>query len=118
MESLTYLCQDPQILLDLNDDLTKLLQKLRDKLPQEENLILRSSALSRVSNLKKKYAKIKARMSCTKLPIANIRGRKKANSRYRNRVGAKADRLKKVIGSKVTKIKADSLNGKTTNRYT
>ena len=82
--------------MDLDAELKHLLQTFRAGLPQEEQLVLRPSVISRALSTKRKYAQMKLNVSCSRLPKPNPRGRKKADSKIRNRVGAKADRLRKV----------------------
>lgn len=94
LESLTYLCTDTTRLLDLDTQLKDLLQKFRADLPQEEQLIVRPSIVSRAIGIKRKYARIKPKLSrCSKLPKTKPKGRRKADSKFRNRVGTRADRL-------------------------
>lgn len=55
--------------------------------------------MSRAIKTKRKYAHIRARQQsgyCSALTEGKKRGRKRANSKFRNRVGCKADRLRKV----------------------
>ena len=96
IESLTYMCTDASKLVDLDAKLKLLLQAFKAGLPQEEQLVIRPSVISRALSTKRKYARIKLNLSCSKLPKAKPRGRKKADSKVRNRIGAKADRLRKV----------------------
>lgn len=96
MESLTYMCTDAHLLMDFNSKLKDLLTDFRSHLPQEEQLVLRPSVVSRALKTKRKYARIRPGLKCSQLAEAKKRGRKKAGSKFRNRFGAKADRLRKV----------------------
>ena len=96
IESLTYVCTDSHKLLDLNTHLKELLHQFRDCLPKEQSLVVRPSTLSQASRIKKKYARLKTHTPCSALPTAKVKGKKRASSSFRNRVGARADRLRKV----------------------
>ena len=90
------MCTDASKLVDLDIVLKHLLQSFKVGLPQEKELVVRPSVISRALNMKRKYARMKSNLSCSKLPKAKPRGRKKASSKVHNRVGAKADHLWKV----------------------
>ena len=97
LETLTYSCTDAEMLLEVEERLQSLLQDLKAQLPQEE--VIRPAILSRAIKTKRKYAHIRARQQsgyCSALTEGKKRGRKRANSKFRNRVGRKADRLRKV----------------------
>lgn len=96
MESLTYMCTDAHLLMDFNRKLKDLLTDFRSHLPHEEQLVLRPSIVSRALKAKRKYARMKPGLRCSQIAGAKKRGRKKADSRFHNRFGAKADRLRKV----------------------
>ena len=87
---------DATKLLDLDTELKRLVQEFRAGLPQEEQLIFRPATISRVVVKKRKYARIKSKLSCSKVPNTKPKGRKKADSKFRNGVGAEADCLRKV----------------------
>ena len=82
--------------MELDAQLKCLLQTFKASLPQEEQLVVRPSVISRALNTKRKYARMKANLSCSRLLKRTQSGRKKADFKIRNRVGAKADRLRKV----------------------
>lgn len=86
IESLTYECSDSVLLKELNTNLKILMDQFRSKLPAEGGLIIRSAIQERV----KRAEKLKS------LPPYKQRGRKKMDSAYRNRVGRRADALRKV----------------------
>ena len=99
LETLTYSCTDAEMLLEVEERLQSLLQDLKAQLPQEEGLVIRPAIVSRAIKTKRKYAHIRARQQsgyCSALTEGKKRGRKRANSKFRNRVGRKADRLRKV----------------------
>ncbi len=99
LETLSYSCSDSKLLLDFGDKLQVLLGEFRDQLPQEEGLIVRPAIVTRAIRTKRKYAHIRAasqqRVRYSALPETKS-GRKKQNPKFRNRVGTKADRLRKV----------------------
>ena len=67
LESLTYICTDVNKLVDLDAELKRLLQAFRAGLPQEEQLVLRPSVISRALSTKQKYAQMKLNLSCSRL---------------------------------------------------
>ena len=95
MESLTYVCNDAKRLLELNGSLNSLLEEFKRDLPHDQHLIVRTSVATRALKAKRKYARIKRSLQCSQLGAAKKRGRKKA-SKFRKRVGSRADRLRKV----------------------
>ena len=77
----------------MNDELSRLMATFKESLPQEEGLLIRPEirkALKRSRQIKS------AATIASQLPTKAKRGRKKANSSYRNRVGWKAQVLRKV----------------------
>lgn len=99
LETLTYSCTDAEMLLEVEERLQRLLQDLKAQLPQEEGLVIWPAIVSRAIKTKRKYAHIRARQQsgyCSALTEGKKRGRKRANSKFRNRVGRKADHLRKV----------------------
>ena len=76
--------------MDLDAELKRLLQTFRAGLPQEEQLVLLPSVISRTLSTKRKHAQMKLNLSCSRLPKPKPKGRKKGDSKIRNRVGAKA----------------------------
>ena len=87
------MCTDATKLVELDAELKRLSQSFRAGLPQ---LVLRPSVISRAFSTKRKYARMKLNLSCSRLPKNKLRGKKKVDSKVRNRIGAKADRLRKV----------------------
>ena len=96
IESLTYVCNDAKRLLELDKSIHSLLENFKKDLPHDQQLVVRSSVASRALKTKRKYAKIKRSLQCSQLDLAKQRGKKKAPSKFRKRVGRKADRLRKV----------------------
>ena len=89
IECLTYECSDGALLKELNTKLKHVMEEFRSKLPIAEGLVIRSSIKERVKRAER----------CTQvssLPAYKPRGRKKADSAYRNRVGKRADALRKA----------------------
>ena len=90
IESLTYECSDGALLKELNTKLKHVMEEFRSKLPTAEGLVIRSSIKERVKRAERCTQKISS------LPAYKPRGRKKADSAYRNRVGRRADVLRKA----------------------
>ena len=90
----TYNCTEEHqdILIDLNDKLQKLMEEFKSKLPQQDGLLLRPQVRKRLKlSLQKKVSK-----GTKPLPPQSKRGRKKQSFDYRNRVGRKAQSMRKV----------------------
>jgi len=101
--SLTYNCTEEQRipLKEMNDELSRLMATFKESLPQEEGLLIRPEirkALKRSRQIKS------AATIASRLPTKAKRGRKKAKSSYRNRVGWKAQVLRKVSAVHINKI--------------
>ena len=98
LESLIYLAEDTDILSSTLNDIQKLSEAMRNVLPDVEGLLLRPVSLSESARkIKQRYylrkqKALKFRSLETSLP----RGRKKEDSKFRGRVGRKANRLRKV----------------------
>ena len=90
IESLTYECSDGVLLKELNTKLKHVMEEFRSKLPVAEGLVIRSSIKERVKRAEKYTQRIFS------LPGYKPHGRKKADSAYRNRVGKRADALRKA----------------------
>ena len=67
LESLTYICTDANKLVDLDAELKRLLEAFKAGLPQEEQLVLRPSVISRALSTQRKYAQMKLNLSCNRL---------------------------------------------------
>ena len=97
--TLTYACPSADDLILLDEQLKTIKSAFQDKLPTVEGLVIRPAVVDRARLTKKKYAHIKARMrlrKCSVLKESNKR-RHKGSSSYRNRVGIRANRLRKVM---------------------
>ena len=96
LESLTYSCGNSSDLLHLDKELKVLKTELQSKLPQE-GLIIRPAVIATALKTKKKYAQLRQKkQNCSALTVSKRRGKRRADSKYRNRVGARSDRLRKV----------------------
>ena len=78
------------VLKELNKKLKHVMEEFQSKLPVADGLIIRSSIKERLKRAKKYTQKISS------LSAYKPRGRKKADSGYRNRVGKRADALRKA----------------------
>ena len=97
IETLTYSCSSTLDLIDLEKQLKSLRTELQSKLPQEEGIIIRPAVVARALKTKKKYAQLRQKkQNCSALTLSKKRGKRRADSKYRNKVGARADRLQKV----------------------
>jgi hypothetical protein len=94
LETLTYSCINPNDLHEIATKLEELILALRKKLPKSEGIILRpearKAARKRAQKISRKYRP---------LPSSVKRGRPRNDWRYQNRVGKKADELRKVLHS-------------------
>lgn len=93
IESLTYSCTEPQLLRKLNIQLQSIMNEFRSNLPENEGLVI----LPAVHERAKKALRKNKSQNLQSLPLYKKRGRKRQNSTYRNRVGRKANALRKVI---------------------
>ena len=98
IETLSYSCTSSEDLQQLNNQLKHLKSEFQSKLLHLEGIVLRP-AVSHALKVRRKYAHITRKRqlkSCSVL--SETKGRRKTlmDSRYRNRVGAKAERLRKV----------------------
>ena len=73
---------DATKLLDLDTELKRLVQEFRAGLPQEEQLIFQPATISRAVVKKRKYARIKSKLSCSKVPTQNPRGGKRQTQSF------------------------------------
>ena len=100
-ESLAFNIVDPQILLQLQTDLESLNKRYAKEVNVEDGLIVRPKALTKtmlvVHQVKHKYKEIQKRTASYKsLESSSKVGRLKKDWRYRNRVGRKAAKIRKV----------------------
>ena len=93
--SLTYNCTEEQhtSLRETNAELSRLMNKFKSSLPQEEGLLVRPEVRK---DLRRSRQKKFVSTIVSQLPIRTKQGRKKADAAYRNRVGWKAQVLRKV----------------------
>ena len=100
IQSLAYTTDDTDRLRDLLVQLEALEKQFRRILPSTEGQIMRSTSLSdRTNRIKQKYSKLLQQAqhySTLDLYRKHKPGRKRQHWRFRNRVGAKADRLREV----------------------
>ena len=91
LETLTYNCTSPKELEKLASKLDSLVADFRTVLPKTEGLILRPqarlAARKRAAKVKHKYLNLTMRLK---------RGRTRADWRYRNRVGQRAESFRNV----------------------
>lgn len=92
IKTLSYNCDDVNILLAINTEMEKILTRFKSSLPNSEGLVLRPATADRA-----KRALKRARKRCAALPQMTKRGRPRMNSRYRSRVGKKAQQHRKVL---------------------
>ena len=88
---MTYSCTNPDDLHELASKVEEIITTLKGKLPKSEGLILRPEA--------RKRARQRAKKICRKyrpIPKSVKRGRHRNDWRYQNRVGRKANELRKV----------------------
>ena len=101
IETLSYSCTSPEDLQQLHCALQQLKTDVESKLPHLEGIVLRP-AVSHALKIKRKYAYIKGKRQlkyCSVLSETSKRKKTPMSSKYRNRVGAKAERLRKVLPS-------------------
>ena len=95
METLTYSCDDPNVLHEVGNKIQDIITFLKERLPNSEGLVIRPE----LRNAVRKQARIQALNICRKyrrLPMRSRRSLAAKDWRYRNRVGMKADSLRKV----------------------
>jgi hypothetical protein len=95
IESLTYTCNSPQLLIELNQKLDQILSDFRHALPAEQGIVIRPLIAKRVKKKEKRKAGISGRRILS-LPLYKKRGRIRVDSKYRNRVGKRAQQLRNV----------------------
>lgn len=92
IEGLTYTCTDPQLLRKLNNQLQSIMNDFRSNLPESEGLVILPAVHERAKRALRNNKSAKQ----LSLPLYKKRGRKRLDSAYRNRVGRKANALRKV----------------------
>ena len=99
LETLTYSCVNPSDLREVITKLEEIIVTFRKKLPKSEGNILQPQA--------RKAARKRAQKICRKyrpIPYTVKRGRPRNDWQYQNRVGKKADELRKVNSSNIRLI--------------
>ena len=101
METLTYSCEDVQALVKLNKTLDETLATFKHALPNTKGLTIRKEAACKATAKFKslKLQKVVEKEGFGNLKLYTRRGRKRLDSSYRNRVGQRAARLRKVFSS-------------------
>ena len=98
IETLTYSCQDAEQLATMNSKLEEIFNNMKANMPQSSGLVIRPMITQRAKQISQKYrsrlALINSKYST--LPPEKKRGRRKQSASFRNRVGIKAQRLRKV----------------------
>ena len=98
IESLSYNCTDATKLLSLDRMLKEVETKFRATLPHQDGILLRPALVThRAKKVSQKYKKLHQRcIKYSSLPPHSKAQKKKKHWHFRNRVGGKADRHKKV----------------------
>ena len=92
-----YTCNNPQLLVQLNQTLDRVLSEFRQALSAEQGLIIRPQITKRVKKIEtSNKAKNGTCSAISSLPLYKKRGRSRADSKYRNRVGKRAEHLRNV----------------------
>ena len=98
IETLTYSFQDAEQLATVNSKLEEIFSNMKTNMPQSDGLVIRPMIAKRAKQISQKYrsqlAVINSKYST--LPPEKKRGRRKQSASFRNRVGIKAQRLRKV----------------------
>lgn len=99
IETLTYSCQDVEQLASVNSKLESIYSDMKANMPHSEGLIVRPMIAKRAKEISQKYrsqlAIINQKYSAPQ--TRKKRGRCKQSALFRNRVGLKAQRLRKVV---------------------
>ena len=91
IESLTYVCTDAQELVKLNETLSSVLVEFKKALPAEQGVVVRPQITKRV----KRSDNIRS-SKVSLLPLYKKRGKNRADSKYRNRFGKRAETMRNV----------------------
>ncbi len=100
IEILSYSCTSSEDLQQLEDQLKQAKSEFQSKLPHLKGVVLRPTAVSHALRVRKKYAHITRKRQlkrCSVLSEAKGRRKTRMDSCYRNRVGARAERLRKAL---------------------
>ena len=85
------MCTDALVLEDVNEKLECVMDNMRRALPAADGLVVRPAIKERI-----KQRNVKTARRYSSLPLYHKRGRKRSDNKYRNRVGKRADQLRKV----------------------
>ena len=98
IESLSYNCCDAKMLEQLDHMLKEVETKLRASLPHDDGILLRPAMTNAAKKVSLKYKKM--RLSQYSSLLSRTKGRVgKKDWHFRNRMGSKAERYKKVHNS-------------------
>lgn len=89
LKTLSYNCHDVDLLTSINEELLKTMDRFKQQLPSSEGLVVRPAAIHRAKRALKKARK-QSRL------LESTRGRPRTNPKYRNRVGKRALKYRKV----------------------
>ena len=93
----SYVCTDAEMLMNLCSSVHNITEKFQEKLPSEDGLLLTTTQTqTQALCTKKKSISSKLKFGYGSLPNPKKHGRKRANSKFRNRVGIRASKLRKV----------------------
>ena len=92
IESLTYTCNEHEPLIQLICALDQVFTEFKKELPQEQGLVIRSFIAKRT----KKVGKANHCKNISSLKLYKKCGRACLDSKYTNRVGMRADKIRKV----------------------
>ena len=90
-----YVCSDAVLLDEINNKLEGVINEFRSRLPTADGLVVRPIHAEKVKQAER-HQRAKIAQKYSSLPPYKKRGKKKMNSLYRNRVGKRANELRKV----------------------
>lgn len=98
IETLTYSCQDSEKLAEINSKLEDIFNDMKVNMNHSEGLIIRPVIAKRAKEISQKYRSklVLLNKSYSALPARKKRGRQRKSALFRNRVGQKAQRMRKV----------------------
>ena len=99
LETLSYACTDAEMLMNLQSSIHDITEMFQEKLPSQDGLLLTATQTQKQAlRTKKKYKSIssKLKLGYGSLPNPKRHGRKRMNSKFTNRVGIRASKLRKV----------------------
>ena len=112
IETLTYSCQDAEQLAVVNSKLEGIFSDMKAQMQQSEGLVIRPMIAKRAKQISQKYRSQMALINqkYLALPAGKKRGRRKQSALFRNRVGQKANRLRKVILTLMPNLHSQTIN--------